>query len=145
MYRYTQVGCEFLLLQLTSHIEKNTPLISQLLEESIRTSFQTSLDPEPSFPCMCDGPAACTYSSYQSRKRNQIKQYSFQNSFLLLQPSLYYFSQFPCTIDRDFSSSLTGPGAGSQISGPAPPPRVSYPLKPQHPAEPWLEQHSSTD
>ena len=96
MYRYTQVGCEFLLLQLTSHIEKNTPLISQLLEESIRTSFQTSLDPEPSFPCMRKGPAACAYSSYQrlqSRKRNQIKQYSFQNSFLLLQPSLYCFSR----------------------------------------------------
>ena len=83
------------------------------------------------------------------RVGNEIKLaeqfYSFQNSFLLLQPSLYYFSQFPCTIDRDFSSSLTGPGAGSQISGAAPPPRVSYPLKPQHPAEPWLEQHSSTD
>ena len=87
MYRYTQVGCEFLLLQLTSHIEKNTPLISQLLEESIRTSFQTSLDPEPSFPCMRDGPAACAYSSYQSRKRNQILLPPFAAFSLLLFPA----------------------------------------------------------
>ena len=40
MYRYTQVGSEFLLLQVIK--KKNTPLISQLVRESIRTSFQTN-------------------------------------------------------------------------------------------------------
>ena len=139
MYRYTQVGSEFLLLQVIK--KKNTPLISQLLEESIRTSFQTSLDPEPSFPCMCDGPAACTYSSYQSRKRNQISR-----AILLFSELLPPFAAF---------SLLLFPAPSIVIS--LPPWRVRAqdhrsrglhlcPVSAQASTQqPWLEQHSSTD
>ena len=116
MYRYTQVGCEFLLLQLTSHIEKNTPLISQLLEESIRTSFQTSLDPEPSFPCMCDGPAACTYSSYQSRKRNKISRAILLFSELLPPFAAFSLLLFPVSLHNRSWFLFIPDGSGRGIT-----------------------------
>ena len=90
MYRYTQVGSEFLLLQIIK--KKNTPLISQLVRESIRTSFQTNavflvdiwiLNPV-FHACVMDPLHARTVAI---RVGNEIKY-----SFLLLQPSLYCFS-----------------------------------------------------
>jgi len=136
MYRYTQVGSEFLLLQVIK--KKNTPLISQLVRESIRTSFQTNavflvdiwiLNPV-FHACVMDPLHARTVAIRDFRVGNEIK----LSNTLFRTPSSFcslLFTAFPCTIDRDLSSSLTGPGAGSQISGPAPLPRLS---SSQHPA-----------